>query len=162
MTTAITYYEGDQVYYGDDAVATTEEYAQQAQTLAESAPKVDESSEWMPLGVFSITKDGEDSGPPPTMFIQLAVNKQGIISGTFTNTATDKTDPVEGMVDEKNQRVAWSIEGKKWPIMETGLSNLTKDTSPALVHFENGETQQWLLIRMEEPKESKEGAPPSP
>jgi len=43
------------------------------------------------------------------------------------------------MVDQKNQRVAWSIKGKKWPIMETGLANLTKDTSGALIHFENGE-----------------------
>ena len=146
------YYDDGQVYYGDDAIATADEYSEQAQALAESAPEVDESSEWLSLGVFAITKDGEDSGPPPTLFIQLAVNKQGIIAGTFSNTTTDKTQPLEGMVDEKNQRVAWGIEGKKWPIMETGLSNLTKDDSAALVHFENGETQQWLLVRIEEPK----------
>ncbi len=146
------YYEDDQVYYGDEAVATASEYADQAQTLAESAPAVDESSDWLPLGVFAITKDGEDSGPPPTLFLQLAVNKQGIIAGTFCNTTTDKTQPIEGMVDQENQRVAWGIEGKKWPIMETGLSNLTKDSSGALIHFENGETQQWLMVRVEEPK----------
>jgi len=150
------YYDDGQVYYGDDAIATADEYSEQAQTLAESAPEVDESSEWLSLGVFAITKDGEDSGPPPTLFIQLAVNKQGIIAGTFNNTTTDKTQPLEGMVDEKNQRVAWGIEGKKWPIMETGLSNLTKDTSAALVHFENGETQQWLLVRIEEPKSEEQ------
>ncbi|MFI4851652.1 MAG: hypothetical protein ACIAZJ_21245 [Gimesia chilikensis] len=146
------YYEDDQVYYGDEAVATATEYADQAQTLAESTPEVDESSEWLSLGVFAITKDGEDSGPPPTLFLQLAVNKQGIIAGTFCNTTTDKTQPIEGMVDQENQRVAWGIEGKKWPIMETGLANLTKDSSGALIHFENGETQQWLMVRVEEPK----------
>jgi|TARA_R110001592_G_scaffold141725_2_gene363545 hypothetical protein len=36
--------------------------------------------------------------------------------------------------------------------METGLANLTKDTSGALIHIENGETQQWLMVRVEEPK----------
>jgi hypothetical protein len=38
------------------------------------------------------------------------------------------------------------------PIVETGLSSLTQDNFPVLVHFANGETQQWLLVRLEEPK----------
>jgi hypothetical protein len=36
--------------------------------------------------------------------------------------------------------------------METGIANLTKDTAPVLVHFEDGQTQQWLLVRLEEPE----------
>jgi hypothetical protein len=146
------YYDGDEVYYGDNAVASTEQYAQQAQTLVESAPEEDEAVEWLSLGVFAITQDGEASGPPPTLFVQLAINKQGIIAGTFENTATEKAQPVEGMVDQKTQRTAWGIEGQQWPIMETGISNLTEDTAPALVHFEDGQTQQWLLVRLEEPE----------
>jgi hypothetical protein len=35
--------------------------------------------------------------------------------------------------------------------METGLSNLTQDTAPALIHFDDGQTQQWLMVRLEEP-----------
>jgi len=151
------YYDEGEVYYGEEAVASADEYAEQAQTLAESAPEVDDTVDWLPLGVFAITQDGEKSGPPPTLFVQLAVNKQGIIAGTFQNTATEKSQPIEGMVGQKNQRVAWTIVDKNWPVMETGLSNLTKDTAAALVHFEDGQTQQWLLVRMEEPKE--ESAP---
>ena len=146
------YYEDDQVYYGDEAVASSEEYAEQAQTLAESAPEADDTTEWLPLGVFAITQDGEESGPPPTLFVQLAVNKQGIIAGTFQNTATEKSQPIEGMIDKRTQRSAWGITGKQWPIMETGISNLTEDTAPVLLHFEDGQTQQWLLVRLEEPE----------
>lgn len=146
------YYEGDEVYYGDETVATTDEYAEQAQTLAASSPEVDDAIEWMSLGVFAITPDGESSGDPPTLFVQLAVNKQGIIAGTFTNTATEATQEVEGMVDQKSQRTAWAITGTSWPIMETGISNLCEDTAAALVHFEDGQTQQWLLVRLEEPE----------
>ena len=47
------------------------------------------AAEWLPLGVFAVTQDGEQSGPPPTLFVQLTINKQGIIAGTFNNTATD-------------------------------------------------------------------------
>jgi hypothetical protein len=35
--------------------------------------------------------------------------------------------------------------------MGTVISNLTQDTAPVLVHFEDGQTQQWLLVRLEEP-----------
>ncbi len=150
---ANVYYEGDTVYYGENAVASADEYAQQAQAIAASAPQVDDAVDWMPLGVFAVTQDGQKSGPPPTLFLQLAVNKQGIIAGTFQNTATEKSEPIEGMIDQKSQRSAWSIAGKQWPIMETGISNLTQDTTPVLLHFEDGQTQQWLLVRLEEPKE---------
>ena len=40
------------------------------------------------------------------------------------------------------------------------LSNLTQDTSPALVHFADGSTQQWLLVRLNQPKEGGAAAPP--
>ena len=147
------YYEGDTVYYEGEAIATADEYAAQAQELAESAPEIDDAAEWLTLGVFAITEDGQESGPPPTLFLQLAVNKQGIIAGTLVNDATDKSQPVEGVVDQESQRSAWTIQGESWPVMETGIANLTEDTAPALVHFENGETQQWLMVRVEEPAE---------
>ena len=146
------YYEGDTVYYGDEPVATAQEYAEQAQTIAASAPEISEKDEWMSLGVFAVTQDGEKTGPPPTLFFQLAVNKQGVISGTLQNTATEKSQSIEGMVDQESQRAAWGIVDKKWPIMESGISDLTEDTTPVLLHFEDGQTQQWLLVRLEDPK----------
>jgi hypothetical protein len=56
------------------------------------------------------------------------------------------------MVDKKSQRTAWTVVDKTRPIMETGINNLTKDTVPALVHFADGQTQQWLWVRLEEPE----------
>ena len=149
------YYAGDQVYYGDQAVATADEYAQQAEAIAASAPETKpESGEWMPLGVFALTQDGQASGAEPTLFMQLAISKQGVIAGTLKNMATDQVQTLEGMADKKSQRVAWCVAGQKRPIMETGISNLTQDTSPALIHFADGQTQQWLLVRLPEPKQS--------
>ena len=57
------------------------------------------------------------------------------------------------MVDKDNQRAAWGVEGKQRPILETGISNLTQDTSPAQIHFADGQTQQWLLVRLEDPQQ---------
>jgi len=148
------YYEGDQVYYGDQPVATAEQYAQQADAIAASAPEIKpESGEWLPLGVFALTQDGQASGVEPTLFMQLAISKEGVIAGTFKNMETDQAQTLEGMADKKSQLVAWSVAGQKRPIMETGISNLTQDSSPALIHFADGQTQQWLMVRLPEPKQ---------
>jgi hypothetical protein len=148
------YYADDQVYYGDQVVATADEYAQQAADLAASVPMAaTENAEWLPLGVFALTQDGQASGAQPTLYMQLAISKQGVISGTFTNTVSGKVQSLEGMADKKNQRVAWVVTGQQHPIMETGLTNLTQDTAPALIHFADGQTQQWLMVRLPEPKQ---------
>jgi hypothetical protein len=147
-----TYYDDGTVYQGDQPVATAEEYTDQAEKIATSIPAA-ENPAWMPLGVFAVTQDGQSSGAPPTMFVQLTVSKEGMIAGTFQNSAAGTAQPIEGMVDKKSQRAAWVISGKKRPIMETGVFNLTKDTAPALIHFADGQTQQWLLVRLDEPKQ---------
>lgn len=150
------YYQDNSVYYNDQVVATAEEYAEQAETIVASAPEVaPDQAEWLPLGVFALTPDGQASGPDPTLFLQLAISKEGVISGTLHNTATDSTQAVEGMADKGSQRCAWNVVGKTRPIMETGIVNLTEDAAPALVHFPDGQTQQWLMVRLEEPAASQ-------
>jgi hypothetical protein len=87
------------------------------------------------------------------------VSKQGVINGTFQNTATSVVQAVEGMVDKQTQRAAWTAVGKSRPLMETGIVNLTKNTASALVHFPDGTTQQWLLVRMEKPETTPKTTP---
>ncbi|MBL9161654.1 MAG: hypothetical protein JNL18_02810 [Planctomycetaceae bacterium] len=148
------YYSGDQVYSGDQPIATTEEYADQAAAIASSAPaEAPASSDWLPLGVFALTQDGQATGAPPSLYLQLAISKQGVISGTLKNTLTGKVQSIEGMADKQSQRVAWTVADQERPIMETGLENLTQDSAPALIHFADGQTQQWLMVRIPEPKQ---------
>ena len=149
-------YEGDTVYYGEQPVATADEYTQQAEAIATSIPPdVQPAAEdWLPLGVFAITQDGQSANDEPTMFLQLAVGKQGIITGTFQNTASGVVKTVEGMVDKETQRAAWTAEGETRPLMETGIVNLTQDTAGVLVHFDNGDTQRWLLARLNDPNKT--------
>ncbi len=146
------YYENNQVYYGDQPVATAEEYAQQAEQIATSAPETaDETAEWMPLGIFAVTGDSESSSAEPTIYLQLAVNKDGVIAGAGYNSATDKTVDIDGMVDKETQRAAWVVSGTTSPVMETGIANLTEDEAPALLHRSADKTERVLLIRLEEP-----------
>ncbi len=147
------YYEGETVYISDTQVPAAT-YVQQVTQLATSVPAVanPDQVEWLPLGVFAITKDG-DPNAVPNMFLQLAVSKEGIIAGAYQNKTTGKTEAIEGMVDKDNQRAAWTIVDKNTPIMETGISNLTMNETRALMHFADGQTQQWLMVRVEGPQE---------
>ena len=75
------------------------------------------------------------------------MSKQGVLRGNFTDTKTNKTLAVQGSIDKKTQRAAWTIGSKMDDVMETGLYNLTKDEVPALLHYGKDRTEQWTLAR---------------
>ncbi|QDU82312.1 hypothetical protein Pla110_40670 [Polystyrenella longa] len=149
------YYQNDTVYYQDKPVASAEEYAGQAESIAADVPEeIPEKIEWMPLGVYAISKD--DSGES-NMALQLAVSKEGYIVGSYYNTTTNNSVPVEGTVDRNSQRAAWKLsEGDSDTVMETGIYNLTQDQTVALVHFGKDRTEEWLMVRLDEPKDDGE------
>ncbi len=159
------YYQNNTVYIDNRQYASAAQYYQEASTIASSAPKMDEQQaekiEWMPLGVFAITADEVNAS---SMYLQLAVSKEGMIAGTFYNESTGAVHPVEGAVDQKTQRAAWkAADGTNANlIMETGIYDLTEDQASVLMHFGPDETQTALLVRLEEPKEPKSGAAEKP
>ncbi len=73
-------------------MATAGEYYQQATQLA-SIAKDDaaDKTEWLPLGVFALSRG--DTGVSNTV-LQLAVSKEGVISGTYILTTRTPTSLV--------------------------------------------------------------------
>ena len=152
----LTYQDG-YVYQAGEQVATAEQYAQQAQQIAQApVEETPETAEWMPLGVFAMVRE---KNRKPTMFLELAVSKEGTIAGTYSNTTSDSAQPVEGRVDRESQRAAWWIGSNQNNILETGIFNLTKEETPVLVHFGSQQTQTWLLVRLEDSTEVTSDAP---
>jgi hypothetical protein len=149
-------YQDDQVYYGDQPVATAADYYQQASTLAQSVPPPPDpqGDDWTPLGVFALVQNDQSE---PSYIIQLAVNKVGVLGGNYTDLVSGTTLPVHGCVDKRSQRVAWTVGSNKATVGETGMYNLTQDESPALIHIGKDKTQQWLLVRLKQPEDQ----PPS-
>ena len=153
------YYDDGNVYEDGQQVATEQEYAEQAEQLAAEGGKkvgdMPDDTKWMSLGVFALTH--EEKGDP-VVFFQLAVDKDGVIAGTYHNTISGVTKNVEGMVDKKTQRAAWYVEDKPETVIETGIYNLTQNETQVLIHFGTSDTQTWLLVRMDEPSEAEKGA----
>jgi hypothetical protein len=147
------YYENNIVYVNGEQYGPADKYYNQVNVLATSVPETtDEQAaelEWLPLGIFAITAEGVNAS---SMYLQLAVSKNGIVGGTFYNESTGATHPIEGMIDEKTQRAAWkAVDGTNADVvMETGLFNLTQDQAPVLVHFGPEEPQTALLVRLDE------------
>ena len=75
-----------------------------------------------------------------------------MIAGTYNNSSTNESQEIAGVVDKKTQRTAWTVGGDEWPVMEAGISSLTEDETPALIHFADGQTQKWLMVRLEDPE----------
>ena len=140
-------YQDNSVYVNGDSVGTTEQYYDQAASIASTgaAAQAPTDGDWLPLGVFALTKSDKTKS---NVTIQLAVNKQGVIRGNYTDTATNKNQVVQGSVDKKTQRVAFTVGDNTTDIIETGLYNLTKDEAPCLLHFGSDKTEQWLLVRL--------------
>ena len=86
--------------------------------------------------------------------LQLAVNKEGIIRGNYTDTVTNKTQQIHGSVDKKTQRVAFTVGDNTSTVVDTGIYNLTKDESPCVIHMGKDKTEQWLLVRLQKPDKS--------
>ena len=156
-------YQGDTVYVSGEPVGTTEVYSQQAAAIAQAgnaaaAPAQADANaapdSWQPLGVFAMVQGQESSS---FNIFQMAINKQGVIRGNYYNALTDSTTPIYGSADKTSQRAAWTVGDKKTPVYEAGIANLTKDETTMLVHFGEGKSQQFTLVRVEKPE--GEGSP---
>ena len=152
-------YSGNQVLVNSQPVGTVTEYAQTAAELAAVDPaKIGQTKpeDWMPLGTFTLATAQDERDP--ARVIQLAINKEGLVSGTSFNKQTGKTYTVQGRVDKDNQRVAFTIGNATDIVMETGLFNLTQQETPVLAHLGPSRTTTYLLARLPEPEHSNEQA----
>ncbi len=147
-------YEDNRVYYDGEPVATAEEYATQATEIATAGAKVEvtEKEEWVSLGVFGMVQGDEKDA---NKIFQLAINKDGVIRGTYYDALSDTESSVAGSVDKKTERAAWVVGDRKDTVYETGIGNLTEPETTMLVHFGKDRTQQWTLVRLEAPKDAK-------
>jgi hypothetical protein len=147
-------YQDNSVYYNGEPVATADQYAQQAAAIADQGQQAQpsEKDDWVALGVFGMVR-GDDT--EANQIFQLAINKDGVLRGNYYDALSDTTLPVYGSVDKKTQRAAWTVGDRKDTVYETGVGNLTEDETTMLVHFGKDRTQQWTLIRLEQPDEGK-------
>ncbi len=161
-------YQDNRVFVNGQDVGTIDTYRESAAELAVPSlpePKLsvdavlqeDADTEWLALGTFAMVTDQDAKVDPDHCFaLQLAVNQDGLLSGTFCDPdQPDQTFSVQGRVDEKTQRVAFTIDGLDDTVFESGIYNLTQDETPLLVHDETRTLKSYLLVRLDDPNAEK-------
>ena len=149
-------YSANSVTVQGESVGTPQQYSQQATAIASTGSKATEDpmETWQSLGVFAMVRAEEKD---PSNYLQLAVNKDGILRGSYYNSIEDNTSKVKGAVDKKTQRAAWTIGDKAKPVYEAGILNLTREQTTVLVHKADDKTEQLLLFRIK-PEDNNNGA----
>jgi hypothetical protein len=156
------YGPGEYIYYDDGAIYINGRWYQPAPVfyentvrLVEQAPDLTPeqaaSVQWLPLGVFAVTRDGRAQAD---VLVQLAVTRDGVISGTASDQQTGASYPVEGTVEKQSQRAVWSYteaQGRR-VVMETSIFNLTQPEATGLVHYGPENIEVIELVRLDPPE----------
>ncbi len=113
-----------------------------------SPSPVPAEGDWLPLGVFAAGQNPAQAAFS-NMFVQLAVDRDGDLDGTYYNASTESYHPLEGYIDQSSQQAVWRLaDNQNSPVMTTGIYNLTQDQASILVHFPDGSVQNWVLVRV--------------
>ncbi|MFN3150727.1 hypothetical protein [Bremerella sp.] len=157
-------YDTQYIYVEEEPIATREQYALEAIALANEGRKILQSrpptqgngnpDDWLPLGVFVLTDTQSGEGD---IYLQLAVDKEGLLAGTYFNATTDTSLPVWGKVDPQSQRAAWLIGESSSTVMETGIYNLSQEAASVLVHYGTQRDETWMLVRLPEDEVTNPG-----
>jgi hypothetical protein len=117
----------------------------------------DLEKDWLPMGTFTVldANGNEKKGN----ILQLAVNKNGQIRGNYFNEETEQIRQIIGAIDSKSQRVALRFVDDEKMVLECGLWNLTQDSVPLLVHFDEKDSEQLTLIRLTKPETDEQNDP---
>jgi hypothetical protein len=101
--------------------------------------------EWFPLGVYSLMTGPNDNG---TRMLQLAVDRDGNLSGTYYDMITDTSHRVSGRIRQSSQRASWSIDTNEQLTFYAPLDQLTQQQGIVTVQMPGGE-QQWQIVRLQ-------------
>lgn len=110
-TTPVDYDYGSNVTYDNDTVYVNNQPAGTADQVVSASRHAGDRwrlgptggrCPWMPLGVFALSQKGYDSS---NVAIQLAVDKQGIIRGNYTNTLPINRRPCKVRLTRKPKRL---------------------------------------------------------
>ena len=147
------YQDGESIGSTEDVAAKAAALVLDASTSAQSAMPTgaeglaQSDQDWLPLGVFAVmpSLDGNYE-----VAVQLAIDRDGHLAGTYRNLAGGVTLPITGGIDAQGQQAAWQIGETDPIVMQTGLDNLTRNASPVLIFFPDGASERWILERLRE------------
>jgi hypothetical protein len=138
-------FKNDVIYVTGVAISSYADFVASARKLANSGAQGSSTGTgWSPLGTFALSTSLKTKKAPHAL--QLAVDKNGNIGGTYVNWPEGTVQAIHGKVDPKTQRVAFNLGDHI--TVETGLANFAADQTRLWAHLPNLHSQTWLIARM--------------
>jgi hypothetical protein len=81
--------------------------------------------------------------------IQLVVNREGVVRGSHYDLLSEAVEEVQGTVDKKELRVAWTIGSSGKVTFQAPLGELTKAEGRVTAQFPDGKQASWRAVRLE-------------
>jgi hypothetical protein len=169
------YGPGEYIYYDDGAIYVNGRWHQPAPVYYTNTVRIVEEApdwtpeeaaeqEWLPLGVFAITREGMAEAD---VLVQLAVTQDGVLGGSATDQRSGVVYAIEGTVDKQSQRAVWGYTNEQGErvVMETSIFNLTQPEATGLIHLSPNDIEVIELVRLEAPERTSvavEGELPAP
>jgi hypothetical protein len=100
--------------------------------------------DWLSLGTYALAPQNQSQA---TLMLTLAVNKDGILRGTYLDLLSNSSQTIYGAIDKQSRRAAWVISPQGRVTMQTTLNDLTANNTPVSVQFENGRSELWSMVR---------------
>jgi hypothetical protein len=142
------YYYNDEGYYTDLPAQEAAAYSTSLNLEASVSIATPTQDDWLSLGVYAVGSTAQQA-VYSNMIVQLSINRNGEMAGTYYNAATDLTHTLTGQVDKSTQRAAWQMADKEdSPVATTGYYNLTQNVVPIQVHFATGDVQSKVMVRV--------------
>lgn len=111
---------------------------------AGAGPPDGASDDWLPLGVYALVRPGQAQG---TSLLQLAINKEGAVRGTYYDEISDASHILQGSVNSQTQMIDWTVGESGKVTFQAGLDDLTQTSAPVALQFASGRTTYATLVR---------------
>ena len=103
--------------------------------------------QWLPLGTF-VMADNLNYTQDSSYYVQLAVNRDGFVSGSMFNSQTNQVLPVIGRIDPRTQILAFSVQG--WSeVFSTSVYDLTQNQARVIVMRDSRDYQVDYMVRVQ-------------
>jgi hypothetical protein len=126
---------------------STSDPAAASQLAQSGSTGVTNDSEFLPLGVFALAPQSQKEA---TAMLQISISKSGAVRGSYFDVVSDEGHPVQGAIDKKTQRMAFTVSNGK-TVFETQLTDLTQASGEVSLHFPDGTAADWNLVRYDAP-----------
>jgi hypothetical protein len=142
----------DTVATDDNAADDDDDSDQEQSVTAQSSTADGGSDEWLGLGVYKLMPPNQKEA---SALLQLGVNRDGALRGSYYDLLTDQTYTIRGTIDKQSQRVTWTIGPQDSVEFQATLGELTQPgDQPVNIRLLNGEMRQWHLWRQDAPDQS--------